>query len=147
MTDVSLWVFLLGWLGAARLTRLVVVDDLADPLHDALERRWRGALETFGSPDATEGDRARADRRYRHGKWLASLMSCYWCAGLWLFLGETGLAVVAEWNTGTWQVFGGAWWFTLPNAALGAHWIYALINFWADWGAHDKLAARRANHR
>lgn len=153
MTNV-LFIFILGWLAAARLTRLVVVDDLLDPLHEWVEKRWRTGMEKFVQAGVDEHSKAltperakvlkgRHDRTYRRWKWVSKMISCYWCAGLWWFLLLTAVAAVATLDRGGWQILGGPAWFTLPTAALGAHWLYALANLWADWGAHGKLAERR----
>lgn len=75
--DLPTWLLLLVYaLAAARLTRLIVTDDIAQPVRDVIARQ---ALRT--------GARGRA------GSWLLSLVSCYWCAGFW----ASGAVVLAWW--------------------------------------------------
>jgi len=132
-------VFVWAWLGAARLTRLLVADDVAIPVHEAVERRRRDAQAPLALPGEDTPARRAALRSARRWRWLGAMISCLWCVGLWIFLAMTGGAGLVAWLApDTWQVLGGPWWWTLPNAALATHWVFALLS------SHVDPAARKA---
>jgi len=85
---------LLGF--AARLIRLAVVDDIADPF-----RAW-----SVATVDRHLGGRA--------GEWMVALWGCPFCVGFWISVG-----VVASWalvgDTAGWRLTAVA--FTLSYAA------------------------------
>ena len=85
--DVAGFLLILG--ASARLTRLVTEDEIMRPVRDLAARRGPA--------------------------WLAFLLGCPWCAGLWLCIG-----VVAAWH----------WtpdpWFTLGAVALTANLLYGI---------------------
>jgi hypothetical protein len=88
-------------LGSYRLTRLVVTDDFPPVLwvRDRLVGGWRVATETeqkvlkeSGSlSKAANGDLLRETHRAKWVPgWLASLLSCSWCASGWVSAGVVG---------------------------------------------------------
>jgi hypothetical protein len=67
---------LVGALAVARLTRLVIEDEITSPLRDRITQ-WAD-----GADDATS-----ASVRY--------LLTCPWCVSIWTAAGWAGLAIVA----------------------------------------------------
>lgn len=95
----TLVTFLLALGAAFRLTRLLVEDTIAEPIHAFLARRASPGISakdgsgTLPSPIAA---------------WFHDLISCYWCAGFWI-ASATTLAAAQ---------LGSSDWFLYPAAAL-----------------------------
>lgn len=95
--------FLLALGAAFRLTRLLVEDTIAEPIHAFLGRRASPESVTpFTNKAAAVLPAARI------AAWFHDLISCYWCAGFWIASGTT-LAAAR---------FGNSDWFVYPAAAL-----------------------------
>lgn len=80
-----------------RLARLVTADDLTEDLRDALvlaAYRWRGLDLPNGYTDQTPAERAMQDPAAPK---LATLITCRWCAGMWLALGVVFVARRFRW--------------------------------------------------
>lgn len=68
MTTIPVWLLLLIYaLAVARVTGLIVADTITEPVRDRLT----------GWLDDTPGSA---------GEWFASLITCPWCAGMWVSL-------------------------------------------------------------
>jgi hypothetical protein len=88
----SVSVFLLALGAVARLTRLLNSDVLAAPF------------------------RTRVERRFGSGSRVAYLMTCPWCASIWIAPPVVAAAAA----------LGGTWWFTFPAACLTVSYVYGL---------------------
>lgn len=78
-----------------RLTRLVTADTLADPIRERIVESayvsvGRGEQVRADAEDASWSEIAIAEGR--HAPKLATLVTCRWCAGMWIAFG----AVVAR---------------------------------------------------
>ena len=74
-------------LAAARLTRLVTTDTITAPLREAIIRRaYRSRPEMTPGWEGPHrwADLARVDDQ---APWQATLMTCDWCAGMWVSFG------------------------------------------------------------
>lgn len=74
-------------LAAARLTRLVTTDTITAPLREAIIRRaYRGSPQNNPGWEGPHrwADLARVDEE---APWQATLMTCDWCAGMWVSFG------------------------------------------------------------
>ena len=90
-------------LAHARLTGLVVADQITAPARDAILRRVgvlycdlesRYHLAPVCSHD---GDKVALSPNRNKSHWLAKIATCAWCLGLWLAL---PLAPLAAWHAG-----------------------------------------------
>jgi len=104
--------FVINMLAAFRLTRLVVADaipfgTLRQRLMDHLEARTPWGRKPWPQLTRTE---TRAHGVYDGLHPLAYLVSCYWCAGLYMAVLTSLLA-----STGDWW-----WWAATPLAASAA---------------------------
>lgn len=126
----ALFVFGWAWLAAARITRLVWADDITVPVHEWLERRWRHEAARYRDPGLSAAARRGARLDHAVAQFLAAMLSCFWCVGFWVFALCTAGAWLVLGTPGV--VLGGPAWWTLPCAALGTHWVFALITANAD---------------
>lgn len=100
----TLGVFALLALACYRVTRLVVTDELTQPLRDRVLRRWpptnRPLLGFDGQPRPDTGRLAPS--------WQVTLVNCSWCVGVWTSL--AGVALL-HWRgyLHSWTVSGFAW--------------------------------------
>jgi hypothetical protein len=90
-TQHELWPFLVDVLATYRLTRLVTADVISEPARQAVLRRV-GAQP----PEGADAHTAQAiveslDDPPR----LATLVTCRWCAGMWIAAGVTLARLVA----------------------------------------------------
>lgn len=131
----ALLIFLWAWLAAARLTRLVWADDITVPVHEWLERRWRAAGSRSRDPGLTTAERRGARLDYAVGQFFAAMISCFWCVGFWIFAVCTLAAWFVAGQPGV--VLGGPAWWTVPCAAFGVHWVFALTTANADPAARS----------
>jgi hypothetical protein len=90
---VTVTAFLLAWGATARLTRLVNSDVLTETARDALLARFR------------------ADSKPHY------LLTCPWCASIWIAVP----VVLAAWAAD------GADWFNVPAAILTISYLYGLV--------------------
>jgi hypothetical protein len=68
MTTIPVWLAMLIYaLAVARVTGLIVADTITEPIRDRI----------VGWLDDTPGSA---------GEWFASLITCPWCAGMWVSL-------------------------------------------------------------
>jgi len=83
--------FLVDALATYRLTRLATADVISEPIRMALLRRT-GAEPPPGEEDPTAQEivESLADPPR-----LATLITCRWCAGMWIAAGVTGARLVA----------------------------------------------------
>jgi hypothetical protein len=87
---------LIDVLATYRLTRLVTADVISEPARQAVLRRV-GAEPGPGAEDPTAQEIVESlDRPPR----LATLVTCRWCAGVWIAAGVTAARVIAPrpWN-------------------------------------------------
>ena len=93
-------VLLLTTLAAARVTRVIVVDRIGQPLRSAVVR-WRGESST-----------------------LAYLFHCPWCMGLWV---SAALVAAVWWPAQVADRLGVTTWIALPLAALAVAHLVGLL--------------------
>jgi hypothetical protein len=106
----TLVTFLLALGAAFRLTRLLVEDTIAEPIHAFLARKASPKISIeLGGPDHTTKTRVSA--------WFHDLISCYWCAGFWI-ASATTLAAAQ---------LGSSDWFLYPAAALSLSSLIGII--------------------
>lgn len=97
---------------AARITRLVVADTITEPLRNALlpriarSRRERDRI--------AQGEPATPPQGLRGA--LITLLTCHWCAGMWISIAIVALAYIAD----------GHPLFTWPAAALTVAYLVGL---------------------
>lgn len=101
---VDAWLILAVYaLAHARLTGLVVADDITRPVRDAVLRRvgvvWCEVEGRYhAGPGCVLGDEGPVlSPGHARAHWLAKLITCAWCAGLWL---AAPVAAVAVWHSG-----------------------------------------------
>ena len=75
------WVYLVYALAVARFTGLVTLDTITEPIRDAIVVRL----------DDTPGSA---------GSWLAYLITCPWCASVWI--GGFAAPMVYNWGDSPW---------------------------------------------
>lgn len=125
-------VFWWAWLGAARVTRMLPADDIFVPVHEWVERRWRSGAARMNDPGLTEKQQRAGGRAVIRWQWVAALITCFYCWGLWVYLAMTGVAALASLDTTSWHVLGGPWWWTLPCSALGVQYVMVTVMSWTD---------------
>lgn len=94
----SLAVFLLAFGAAARITRFINADTLSQPARD-----W---LAVKVGPE----------------HWLYTLVTCAWCASIWVAAPIIVSAVL----------WGGTVWWTIVTGWLTLSWLYGLAATWLD---------------
>ena len=99
-------------LAVMRVTRLVVADDITEPLRQAVTRRWpyqsKPMIRTYDAQPITETAQLVP-------QWPTKLLACQWCVSFWLSLAGALLAH-ASGVLPTWTEFGWGW----PAIAGGA---------------------------
>ena len=93
-------VLLLTTLAAARVTRVIVVDKIGQPVRSAVVR-WRGESSA-----------------------LAYLFHCPWCMGLWV---STAAVAAVWWPAALADRFGVTTWIMLPVTALAVAHLVGLV--------------------
>jgi hypothetical protein len=113
--DVSPFVFVVAVLASYRIIRLWLYDTIAAPLH-----RWVIA-------------RLIVDTSNKFRWWLAELLNCQWCLGIWV-----GFAVAAIWFTAAdnWNGAGSAvgWLAVALAIAAGQSFLHLLEDRLSDDG-------------
>lgn len=82
---------LVDGLATYRLTRLATADVISEPIRMALLRRT-GAEPPPGHEDPTAQEIVES---LDHPPRLATLITCRWCAGVWIAAGVTAVRLVA----------------------------------------------------
>lgn len=121
MEPIYVAVVLVG--AVARLTRLVTWDKITEPFRTGLlnlvlfDREQRAARHA-GTALPAPASRKAALTRLRMHRWLRTLITCAWCAGLWI-----SAAAVA-----TIQIVGPSPWVMVPASALALSYAVGLLS-------------------
>ena len=99
-------------LAVMRVTRLVVADDLTEPMRQAVTRRWPYQSKPLIRPyDSQPID----ETAQLVPQWPTKLLACQWCVSLWLSLAGALIAHASglddSWTTTVWSwpaIAGGA---------------------------------------
>jgi len=104
-------------LAAARITRLVTTDTITAPLREAIIRRaYRTRPEMTPTWEGAHrwADLARVDDQ---APWQATLMTCQWCAGVWV---SFGVVIARRLAPGPWALVARALAIAQAAAIVGA---------------------------
>lgn len=85
-------------LAVARLTRLINMDTVADPLRVALTRRFNDARALAVESEAAGRAHAQSRHRRAQARWGKALyfIGCPWCVGMWVALGTAWAPLYAH---------------------------------------------------
>src|SRR3954468_12881878 len=85
------WTFVVDVLATYRLTRLVTADVISEPARQAVLRRVGAEAPGGAGPKSGQAIVESFDAPPR----LATLVTCRWCAGMWIAAGVTVARMVA----------------------------------------------------
>ena len=122
----TLLVLAIYLLASARITRLINLDAVSDPLRLAVARRVEAARAAADEGEYSGGKPALVEsfrRRQRRWHTAYEFLQCPWCVGFWVALaGAVVVVAVLQWS----------WWWVLPIALAVSHAIGVLARFAED---------------
>lgn len=117
----GVWLFAIYALAVARLTGLVTVDAITDPIRSRMIRAigspelpWLGKDQPLSTQDIIDWLRDAKPVRWA----LAKLVTCQWCASVWIAF---AFVPVVHW-------FGHTLWVLLPATALAASQLTGMLS-------------------